>query len=74
MAQHPRVYAEMLGRKIAQHEVTCWLVNTGWTGGSYGAGSRMKIAHTRAMITAALAGSWTRCHSCPIRSSAFWSR
>jgi phosphoenolpyruvate carboxykinase (ATP) len=56
MAQHPRVYAEMLGRKIAQHGVTCWLVNTGWTGGSYGAGSRMKIAHTRAMITAALAG------------------
>ena len=56
MAQHPRVYAEMLGRKIAQHGVTCWLVNTGWTGGSYGAGSRMKIAYTRAMITAALGG------------------
>jgi len=56
MAQHPKVYAEMLGRKIAQHGVTCWLVNTGWTGGPYGAGSRMKIAYTRAMITAALAG------------------
>jgi len=56
MAQHPSVYAELLGRKIAQHTVTCWLVNTGWTGGPYGAGSRMKIAYTRAMINAALGG------------------
>ena len=56
MAQHPKVYAEMLGQKIARHGVTCWLVNTGWTGGPYGAGSRMKIAYTRATITAALAG------------------
>ena len=56
MAQHPRVYAEMLGQKIARHGVTCWLVNTGWTGGPYGAGSRMKMAYTRATITAALAG------------------
>jgi phosphoenolpyruvate carboxykinase (ATP) len=50
MAQYPNVYAAMLGRKIAQHTATCWLVNTGWTGGPYGAGSRMKIAYTRAMI------------------------
>jgi phosphoenolpyruvate carboxykinase (ATP) len=56
MAQHPNVYTALLGRKIAQHLVTCWLVNTGWTGGPYGTGSRMKIAYTRAMINAALGG------------------
>ena len=56
MAQHPSVYAALLGRKIAEHAATCWLVNTGWTGGPYGAGSRMKIAYTRAMINAALGG------------------
>lgn len=57
MALHPSVYAEMLGRKIAEHGVDCWLVNTGWTGGPFGVGSRMKIAHTRAMVRAALDGS-----------------
>jgi phosphoenolpyruvate carboxykinase (ATP) len=46
----------MLGDKIAKHQAKVWLVNTGWTGGPYGVGSRMKIAHTRAMITAALTG------------------
>ena len=46
----------MLGEKIARHNARVWLVNTGWTGGPYGVGSRMKIAHTRAMITAALTG------------------
>ena len=46
----------MLGEKIAKHNARVWLVNTGWTGGPYGVGSRMKIAHTRAMITAALTG------------------
>jgi len=46
----------MLGEKIAKHNAKVWLVNTGWTGGPYGVGSRMKIAHTRAMITAALGG------------------
>lgn len=56
MALHPTVYAKMLGEKIAQHKVTCWLVNTGWTGGPFGEGHRMKIAHTRAMINAALDG------------------
>ena len=56
MALHPSVYAELLGKKIAQHKVNCWLVNTGWTGGPYGVGSRMKIQHTRAMLTAALEG------------------
>jgi phosphoenolpyruvate carboxykinase (ATP) len=53
---HPGVYAEMLGRKIAQHRVRCWLVNTGWTGGAYGTGSRMRLAHTRAMVRAAVDG------------------
>ena len=51
---NPNVYAKMLGEKIAKHQAKVWLVNTGWTGGPYGVGSRMKIAHTRAMITAAL--------------------
>jgi phosphoenolpyruvate carboxykinase (ATP) len=53
---NPNVYARMLGEKIAKHKARVWLVNTGWTGGPYGVGSRMKIAHTRAMITAALTG------------------
>ena len=53
---NPNVYAKMLGEKIAKHSARVWLVNTGWTGGPYGVGSRMKIAHTRAMITAALTG------------------
>jgi phosphoenolpyruvate carboxykinase (ATP) len=54
MALHPTVYAKLLGEKIAKHQVQCWLVNTGWTGGPYGVGHRMKIAYTRAMIGAAL--------------------
>lgn len=56
MAQHPSVYAKLLGGKIEKHNVNCWLVNTGWSGGSYGVGSRMKIAYTRAMVNAALDG------------------
>ena len=53
---NPNVYAKLLGEKIARHNARVWLVNTGWTGGPYGVGSRMKIAYTRAMITAALSG------------------
>jgi phosphoenolpyruvate carboxykinase (ATP) len=53
---HPTKYAEMLGKKITDNKVNVWLVNTGWTGGSYGVGSRMKLSYTRAMITAALEG------------------
>jgi len=56
MTLHPSVYANMLGEKIAKHNVSCWLVNTGWTGGPYGVGTRMQIAHTRAMIKAILEG------------------
>ncbi|PIT02832.1 phosphoenolpyruvate carboxykinase [ATP] [Bradyrhizobium nitroreducens] len=53
----PSVYGNMLRDLIAQHNVDCWLVNTGWTGGKYGTGSRMPIKVTRALLTAALDGS-----------------
>jgi len=56
MPLHPTVYGEMLGRKMRENGVNVWLVNTGWSGGSYGVGSRMKLSYTRAMITAALEG------------------
>jgi phosphoenolpyruvate carboxykinase (ATP) len=57
MALHPTVYTKLLGEKIEKHQVRCWMVNTGWTGGPYGVGHRMKIAYTRAMINAALNGN-----------------
>ena len=53
----PSVYARMLGERIARHDVQCWLVNTGWTGGPYGVGHRVDLKSTRAMIRAALAGA-----------------
>lgn len=53
---HPAVYAEMLGKKLQEHQSHVWLVNTGWTGGPYGVGHRMNLGHTRAMVRAALAG------------------
>lgn len=56
MVHHPSVYAKLLGEKIKEHNVNCWLLNTGWTGGPYGVGSRMKISYTRAMLNAALHG------------------
>ncbi len=57
MVWDPNVYAKLLGERIAKHNARVWLVNTGWTGGPYGVGTRMKIAHTRAMINAALSGA-----------------
>ncbi|BDE06618.1 phosphoenolpyruvate carboxykinase [ATP] 2 [Vulcanimicrobium alpinum] len=57
MVHRPTVYANLLGERIAKHEASCWLVNTGWTGGPYGVGSRMKIAYTRAMVNAAIVGA-----------------
>jgi phosphoenolpyruvate carboxykinase (ATP) len=54
---HPMKYADLLGKKLSKHNVNVWLVNTGWSGGPYGVGSRMKLSYTRAMITAALNGS-----------------
>ncbi len=53
---HPTKYAEMLGRLLSEHNVQVWLVNTGWSGGAYGVGKRMKLAHTRSMVRAAVAG------------------
>lgn len=57
MPLHPTEYARMLGDKMERNEVKVWLVNTGWTGGPYGRGKRMKLDYTRAMITAALEGT-----------------
>ena len=51
-----QVYAEMLGKKIRDHNAHCWLVNTGWVGGAFGTGSRMSLPHTRALVNAAIAG------------------
>jgi phosphoenolpyruvate carboxykinase (ATP) len=56
MVHHPSVYANLLRDKINAHGSTVWLVNTGWSGGPYGVGHRMKIKHTRAMLRAALNG------------------
>ena len=56
MPLHPTRYAEMLSAKMQEAGVNVWLINTGWTGGPYGEGSRMKLRYTRAMITAALEG------------------
>jgi phosphoenolpyruvate carboxykinase (ATP) len=52
----PKVYAEMLGRRLREHNAQCWLVNTGWQGGPYGVGKRMEIPFTRAMVDAAVEG------------------
>jgi phosphoenolpyruvate carboxykinase (ATP) len=56
MPRHPQRYAELLGNKLEEHNSDTWLINTGWVGGPYGVGERIKIAHTRAMITAILDG------------------
>lgn len=59
---HPGKYAAMLGEKIRQHKVCVWLVNTGWTGGPYGTGSRISLKYTRSMISAALSGKLAKVH------------
>ena len=56
MPRHPSVYGNMLRELIGQHGVTCWLLNTGWTGGKFGVGGRMPIKATRALLDAALSG------------------
>jgi phosphoenolpyruvate carboxykinase (ATP) len=56
MPRHPSVYGNLLRQLIAEHDVDCWLVNTGWTGGKFGVGSRMPIKVTRALLNAALSG------------------
>ena len=60
---HPSKYAEMLGRLIDEHGSDVWLVNTGWTGGAFGVGKRMKLSHTRALVAALLRGDL---HSAPV--------
>ena len=60
MPLHPTVYAELLAEKIRNHNSNVWLVNTGWTGGPYGTGHRMKLAYTRKMLSEALAGNLDR--------------
>ena len=57
MPRHPTVYGNLLRALIAEHKVDCWLVNTGWTGGKFGTGSRMPIKATRALLNAALSGN-----------------
>lgn len=59
MPLHPTRYAELLGEKMNEHKVNVWLINTGWSGGAYGVGSRIKLRYTRAMISAALEGKLT---------------
>ncbi len=56
LPRHPSVYGRLLESLIAEHGASCWLVNTGWTGGAYGTGQRMSIKHTRALLRAALSG------------------
>ncbi|KXK15769.1 MAG: phosphoenolpyruvate carboxykinase [Chloroflexi bacterium OLB14] len=56
LVHHPSKYAELLKQNIEKHNVTCWLVNTGWVGGAYGVGKRISIKYTRALLTAALNG------------------
>ncbi|MEJ2327955.1 MAG: phosphoenolpyruvate carboxykinase (ATP), partial [Chromatiaceae bacterium] len=56
MPLHPQRYAQLLGERLAQHSTRVWLINTGWTGGPYGEGERIKIPYTRAMVNAVLDG------------------
>ena len=60
MPRHPAIYASMLRDRIAARGVRCWLVNTGWSGGAYGTGERISIAHTRALVHAVLDGALER--------------
>jgi len=66
MAQQPSVYSQMLGERIAKHKTAVWLINTGWSGGAQGeGGERLKLAHTRAMVRAALSGALARVSTTP---------
>jgi phosphoenolpyruvate carboxykinase (ATP) len=68
MVHHPSVYAELLRENIKKHKATCWLVNTGWTGGPFGVGSRISIAYTRALLNSALEGKLdnVECYKDPV--------
>ena len=65
MVLHPGVYADLLGQQMGKQNAACWLVNTGWSGGPYGVGQRMKISYTRAMIRAILNGSLAQVETQP---------
>ncbi|MCA1566638.1 MAG: phosphoenolpyruvate carboxykinase [Acidobacteria bacterium] len=65
MVLHPGTYADLLGQKLTKHKANCWLVNTGWSGGPYGEGQRMKIKYTRAMIRAILSGALSEVETQP---------
>ena len=65
LPRHPNVYAAMLGEKLRRHEAACWLVNTGWVGGPFGVGERMKLPYTRAMLAAAIGGELASAHFTP---------
>jgi phosphoenolpyruvate carboxykinase (ATP) len=65
MVLHPGTYADLLGQKLTKHKAHCWLVNTGWSGGPYGEGERMKIKYTRAMIRAILSGALSEVETMP---------
>ena len=57
MMLHPGRYAALLHERLMAHNVTVWLVNTGWSGGAYGVGSRISLTYTRAMVNAAMSGA-----------------
>ena len=59
MVWHPSVYAELLAQKMAENDATAWLINTGWTGGPYGEGERIRLSYTRSIIDAIHDGSLT---------------
>lgn len=61
MPRHPTEYGKLLRNLIATHQVDCWLINTGWTGGAYGEGQRMPIKETRALLNSALNGELSQC-------------
>jgi len=69
MVRNPSVYARLLGEKIKKHNVNCWLVNTGWTGGPYGVGERISIKYTRALLSCAIEG---RLNDVPMRTDPFF--
>ena len=69
---HPTYYAEMLGKLLQEHGSQVWLVNTGWSGGAYGTGQRMKLSHTRAMVRAAVGWRARQCtndHASDLRAA-----
>ncbi len=57
LPRHPATYATLLGQRLRRHQAQCWLVNTGWVGGSFGTGNRMQLRYTRAILNAALSGA-----------------